>query len=197
MEEVEISEGLRKKFEFVRLPENHYFASRDRVQDTSIDLTNWFTDPVSKLGKKGLYLYSGCEGTEKGYGVGKSSIAAIIQKLLISRGILSSLWIEYANIPMYITDDTMFDSNQTMMKRAKEVDFCVINEMNIKRQTQFPVDSLDYLIRSRVGDRKTTIITSNMSPKQLKKISVADSLAAISSEAFSPCLVSGKDLRRK
>lgn len=189
-----ISDELRMKFEYIRLPENHYYDKISGIQKTSIDITDWLENPKEKLGERGLYLYS------QKFGRGKSGIAAIVCKLLVGRGHLSQLWLEFDNIPMYLKDKTAFDGNQTMLDRAKTVDFLVINEVNFKDYThQFVIDCLDHLIRARVGNKKTTFLTTNMSPtkiKSMKKIHT-ESLSSISNEAFNTCLITGEDLRVK
>ena len=192
--EEDIPEAILKKFRFCKLPKNHYRALRSDIQETGIDISDWIEDPKSKLGGRGLFLYGD-------YGRGKSSIAAIVVKLLIHRGVFP-LWIEYGDIPMYVKENTLFNANQTVLDRAKEVEFLVVNEFNPRKYSKaFPVDALDYLIRSRVGDGLTTIITSNTCPSKLVKDKdvgpMCESLVAISREAFDSVLVSGKDLRKK
>ena len=188
-----ISDKLRRQFEFVRLPENHYYAKINEVQETSVDISDWLENPKSKLGGKGLYLYGD-------YSRGKSSIAAIICKMLIYKGIFP-FWLEYQDLAGYIINDTMFNDTTTMVRRAAEADFLICNEFNPKAyQKPMPIDCLDYVIRERVAAKKTTIITSNTSPGELKndpKVGpMCQSLVAISREAFTSVLLEGKDLRK-
>lgn len=191
------SERVLEKFKFTLLPENHWNANVSKLQTFSKPelIDNWIENAADLISgnSKGLYVYGP-------YGVGKSSFAAVIAKLAMSRGVYS-LWLNYRDLPGYTMNKDMFTEDLSMLDRAKQVDLLIIDEFYPEVRTQFfPIKCLDDLVRTRVQNKKTTIITSNCSPNDLNKGKLKEmtaSLMAILPEACESVLISGKDLRKE
>lgn len=199
----ELSDGAVKMLNFIRLPENHWNASKKELQElvcNNDDVQQWLENPKSKVGQNsGLFIYGK-------WGRGKSSLAAILAKELLGRGVFS-LWVEYQNIAKYLKKETIFSGDQTMIERMEEVDLLIVNEFNPKTyQREFPIDCLEHVIRSRVAAKKPTIVTSNGSPKEFGQdktkqgqvlYGMLTGLLSIFREACTPVCVKGEDKRKE
>jgi primosomal protein DnaI len=192
----EFSEKTKEKLRFTLLPEEHWYAVVSKVQDSSNPdlIQSWLEDPTEHLesSSKGLYIYGQ-------YRRGKSSLAALIMKLSLARGIYG-LWLNYRDLPGYVINKDLFTDNQTILERAKEVELLVIDEFYPEVRTGFfPVKTLDDLIRDRLQKNKTTIITSNCSPNDLIKGKLKDltsSLVFVLGDACSSVELKGDVLKK-
>ncbi len=201
---MDIDKGTLSRLEYIRLPKKHYFASESQVQEVQSQYNNidtWIKSP-EKIANQcmGLYIYGD-------WSRGKSSLAAIIAKNLLKKGIFS-LWLEYGHIASYRLKDVQFSEDKTMLERAEEVDLLIINEFNPKLyQKQFPIDCVEHLVRCRVAADKPTIFTSNTKPSQfmldngtkeeMQLKSMLYGLLAILPEACEGVFVEGEDMRKK
>lgn len=101
--------------------------------------------------------------------VGKTALAAIIL-MEARRWGFSALFLRSTRLRSAVLDGERFDDSSTMLQRAMKVDVLVIDDLGKEYRTEgsnFMEKLLEDLIRERAFDgRKSTIITTNMSPKE-------------------------------
>lgn len=183
-----------KLLERIRLPKNYYevgFTGMDDSEHKTL-LFNWYSNITDKIGTRGLIFYGK-------YGTGKSSCAAILLKAALIRGIIG-LWLDYADLKGIKSYDTFFEVGVLLVDRAKEVPLLVIDELAIGSGTAGGRKSHDEVIfenivRHRVNNRLTTIITTNHQPLSIKKMNPG--IASILKEATETVQVIGKDYREE
>ena len=138
-------------------------------------------------------------------GCGKTSAAVIVGKEYRRRG-QTVLFFEAAALKRAVIQREMFDEDQDVWERARDVDVLILDDLGkgVQDKTGFGARLLDELIRHRNAHERVTFITTNMSPfpqrdgeiSQLEdelKISTLHSLK----ECIVPVCVDGPDLRDK
>jgi len=126
------------------------------------------------------------------YSQGKSALGSICLKAAACKGIIG-FWIHAKEIPHHIIKETRFDSEFTVYERALSVPLLVIDELQIRKNPAYTEFSAEDLIRSRVDEQKTTIVTTNVSIQSIKTDFPA--LFAVLEEAVLPIKISGHNFR--
>jgi DNA replication protein DnaC len=126
------------------------------------------------------------------YSQGKSALGAICLKAAAARGIIG-FWIHAKEIPHHLIKETRFDNEFTVYERALSVPLLMIDELQIRKNPAYTEFSAEDLIRSRVDEQKTTIVTTNVSLDGVKNGFPA--LFAVLEEAVLPVKVSGHNFR--
>lgn len=135
----------------------------------------------------GLYLYGD-------YSQGKSAISSIILKAAATyRNI--GLFIKAHDVPSYYIDDIYYNMEQTMLERAISVPILVVDELIIKTGSGKAEAYVEQLIRQRIADNQSTVITTNLTTNSLKEKYPA--LVAVMQEALYPVHVSGHNFREE
>lgn len=175
------------------IPKNHWDCRLSEIPDTCeyksfiVDYCNDIKNNI--LGAKGLYLWGD-------YGTGKTGLAAIIAKAALSKGYMS-LWIAAENIPGYMCEDIYFSDEVLMRDRMFSVPLLVIDDLRLRDQRNVKSDWierwLENVIRRRVDNTLTTLISSNNSVHELKKLKAVYS---ITSEACTFLEIKGKNFRK-
>lgn len=175
------------------IPRNHWDCRISEIPDTC-EYKSFIIDYCADiknniLGAKGLYLWGD-------YGTGKTGLAAIIAKAALSKGLMS-LWISAEKIPSYICDDIYFSDELLMRDRMFSVPLLVIDDLRLRDQTNVKNDWierwLESVIRRRMDNTLTTVISSNDSEFALRKLK---SVYSITSEACRFLEIKGKNFRK-
>lgn len=178
-------------FNRARLPANHRGCLLSRIPDLPYkskiaDYTENIREYVTQ--GRGLYLWGS-------YGTGKTAIACIVCKAALSRGLVP-LWVTAESIPAYMVEDIFFDDEILMRDRMYSVDLLVIDDFRMRDQKAAKSDWIERwfenLIRRRLDAKKATIVTSNTSKFELKKLKAVYS---ITSEAMEFVEIAGHDFR--
>lgn len=177
---------------FSHLPENFWGCKVSKIPDFPYKKTveEWVLGFRKKYNKgKGLYIYGE-------YGHGKSALAAILLKTSIANQI-PALWLNFKELQkISINEDkTMFNPDVSMLERAQNVEFLVIDEVQVRSNLHWPLGVLDDLVRYRFQNKRMTILTSNVTPNTLKTTEMTMSLASILKEAVDILRVKGKNFR--
>jgi predicted ATPase len=174
---------------FLRIPKNLWGATMADVPNKCPHkklVSAYLDDIVANVESgQGLYLWGD-------YGRGKSALAAMTLKAAAIQRKLG-LWIRAKDLPEYIINDTPFVEEQTMLERAKECCILVIDEFQVRKNIGFYETAIEDLLRGRIADGKTTIVTSNIVPKELSE--TYPPLYSVLQESLYPIKVSGHDFR--
>jgi len=115
--------------------------------------------------KKGLGLILYGEN-----GSGKSALAAIIAREAYLAG-FTVFWTGCNDYKAAVFSREEFDEYTTIVERAQEVDFLVIDDMGkeYRGKSEFMESEIDNLIRKRVLNGCVTIVTTNLKPERMKE----------------------------
>lgn len=96
-------------------------------------------------------------------GTGKSSVAVIIAMEARRRG-ASVLFSTAETLRQAVLDRIPFSEDKTLMERARDVDFLVIDDLGKEHvsKTEFSETLFENLIRERSAARRVTIVTTNL-----------------------------------
>lgn len=128
------------------------------------------------------------------YSNGKSGAAVILLKIAAING-KTGLFIKASKIPGMIIEKHKFDETTSMYERIQEVDLLVIDEIILRGDDRYTDTIAEEIIRDRVSNQKSTIITTNYSPAKINDKYPA--LAAVMKEAMVPVKFRGKDFREE
>ena len=126
------------------------------------------------------------------YSQGKSALGSICLKAAAAQGIIG-FWIHAKELPPHLIKETRFDDEFTVYERAISVPLLVIDELQIRQNPAYTEFSAEDLIRSRVDEEKTTIVTTNVSLDGIRTGFPA--LFAVMEEAVLPMKVAGHNFR--
>lgn len=101
-----------------------------------------------------------------GLGTGKSCAAAVALQLIARRG-KRGLFVRADDLPSYFIKETMFDEDTTYEARMESVDVLVLDELKIKAADTFKDNLVETITRRRLENRKSMIVTTNLTPRQL------------------------------
>ena len=184
------SEDRFRLYERTGLPKVHYKTNLSLIKDSFAYKKSVvsYLENIDNCIKKGqgLVLYGE-------YSSGKSGIAALCMKAAINYGHIG-FWVRCLDITADKIEKNMFDENTSVYDRCLEVPILVIDEVIIKKNVAYSEILLEEVIRHRIDDVKTTIITSNHTLKDLEDRHPA--LMAALSESCFPINVKGWDYRK-
>lgn len=117
---------------------------------------------------------------EKGYGLllwgpnghGKSALASLVLKEARRWGFVA-LFVRSERLRSARLDKEVFDDAHTLFKRAMLVDVLVLDDLGKEvrgERSAFTDRSIEDLLRERVTQRRTTIITTNISKDKLDSV---------------------------
>lgn len=184
-----------EELEWVRLPRRYWRATLDGVQEGVHKevLARFLGDAKSMLAKGyGLFLWGK-------NGVGKTSIAAVIAKE-VKRAGYSVYFVRAADYRDAVFSREMFDSEFTVRQRARDVDLLVLDDLGKEGKDASGSSERCYedLVRGRVADMKSTIVTTNLTVEEFADPDVGGyrtSFLAVMRGSVLPTLVEGRDMR--
>lgn len=99
---------------------------------------------------------------------GKGAAAAVIAKAARSR-YKPAMFISIGELRETLVTRILYKDNKTPMERAKEVDFLVLDGLDEEDETEklLSLVDLERLIVNRARQRKLTIVTTRMTPREL------------------------------
>lgn len=168
-----------------QIPKIHRHASLERIPETCDhkEVVERWSENIRSYCSVGYSLYMGGP-----YSQGKSANAAIIAQSAVSQK-TPMRWVCCSDIC-----DIKFNHSEDW-KQLFTTPLLILDELMLQGQTLSERDRLvERLVRERIATSKTTIITSNLSIKDLKED--FPSLTAALSECFEAVLVKGHDFRK-
>jgi DNA replication protein DnaC len=172
---VEDSARRRRKLEVndlerMRLPERYWEASFDQVLPKGSDhylVVQKYLDQIHRMVDSGYGLYLWGH-----YDMGKTALAAVILKEAQRCG-YSTLFMRSSQISKSAVERSPFDDSSSLFQRALRVDVLAVDDLGKEYRSDHTGHSasvFDDLIRARVAECRTTLITSNKDPKALSDI---------------------------
>lgn len=159
----------------MRVPERFWGSSIDQVSDgkhktVALTYIRRLTEAISRGG--GLLLWGD-------NGVGKTALAVVIQKQARRMG-FTGLFIRSADLLRADMNKQWFDSThtQTVYERARSVDLLVLDDMGKEHHAPsgyaagYAPDMLEDLVRDRSSRLRSMIVTTNMTPTEIKSDSI-------------------------
>lgn len=146
-----------------RVPDDFWNVTLEQVPD-ALAYKTWLSRYVSKLGrmlKDGIGLYLWGEWSS-----GKTGAAIVVLKAALAYGAPGMFLAAPEVVEAFLGRD--FDEEQTLADRAREVPFLVLDDIGQEANSERVAPFVERLIRSRSHARRVTIVTSNLSPKNLK-----------------------------
>jgi DNA replication protein DnaC len=175
--------------ERANLPRRYWNVRFSEIPDTAPykgQVARYLRDIVGEVEKgRGLMITHPMNGT------GKTGIACLIAK----RAMIEGFTVYYTMSETYktaVVRNQMFDDVQSVYERAREVDVLVIDDFGkeYKGESGWIESELENLIRERVQAGRTTLLTANLLPNQLRTEYTKD-LASVLNEAVYVLLVPG------
>ena len=193
-----INENYRRKLTIgdvrrANLPERYWEASLSAIPD-HLDYKHKIKKYIDNLVGMmeqgiGLYLWS----TENGSG--KTSIAALIAKEALRYG-KTVFFEESSRLKGMLINKEQFEEGTSIEERMMMVDVLILDDVGKEYRTSsgYAENVIETLVRARVQKVKTTIMTGNVHPKDMKKI-YSEDFSALLKESVVPINVTGHDFR--
>jgi len=190
----------QRDLERMNLPRRFWGSRLSGVPNAAVEaVVHRYLSEGRYLRGEGLYLWGK-------YGVGKSSLAAIIIMELRRRG-YSALFVEAADLVDKLMGREMFDLETSWSARAREADVLVLDDLGTEHHDAGGAIErmLEGLLRFRIQRQMPTIVTSNLAPMKLGRHKVdgewrdgvyRPKLVEMVKEALSPVSVEGESLRQ-
>jgi DNA replication protein DnaC len=184
--------NLQRHYLLANLPKDYwtlsaadFFGDKDALAQAMSYLEKW--DNMSRHGI-GIQFYSPTMGT------GKTMLATLIGKDLVQRG-ESVYFIPFRDtVRVY---EMPYEERKEMVTRLRQTPVLVLDEVGLTlsdAQRAFFATELEDLIRFRTSGNSVTIVTTNLTPKELdEQYPRTFSLLAATTQLVS---VSGEDVRR-
>jgi DNA replication protein DnaC len=201
MIEIEHRRELRaldqQDLERMLLPRRFWDCTAEEVCDDSSDelsarefLRRYFAEFEAYLDMGVGVLLWGANGR------GKTGMAAVIAKMARRMARLV-LFVECSDLKRMAIDRVVFDEDQTMWERARQVDVLILDDLGkgTTDRTGYGARLVDELIRSRSANLKVTIITTNLNPVALKG-ALKESTSHTLVDCVIPFHVEGPDRRQ-
>ena len=175
----------------MHLPEQHWDCTLDQISP-ELSYVSTIQDYVANIGEnldngRGLLLFGP-------HSSGKSGVAAIVLKAALVKTQQVGLWIRGSHVAGHKIEEDLYDADTTMYERCLEVGLLVIDEL-ILRGTSKAENFVEELIRERVDTRGSMILTTNLTPAQVKD--THPGIAEVLVEAVEPVKIKGTNFRNK
>lgn len=172
------------------VPPLHYGCEVEKIPDKCNHkefIVNKIKPRLPHLIKNGTSLYLSGK-----YSTGKSGLAVALLKDAFEYNIFG-LYVMCGDVPGFYINKTVFDADQTYAARMENVDLLVLDELIPFQGNTYKNDCIENLVKKRINNLKTTIITSNISFKDLYE--EFPSLHQSLKECTVPITLSGHDFR--
>ncbi len=178
-------------FHSMHLPEQHWDCKLSHV-DSDFSYVSLIEDYIAEIRTNienglGLFLFGP-------HSSGKSGLAAIILKAALVEAESVGLWIRGSHIARYRIEGTLYDNDTTMYQRCLDVPILVIDELIVRGDSRAE-PLMEDLIRERIDDKRSLIITSNITPAKLK--TNYQGIAEVLVEATTPVKIQGTNFREQ
>lgn len=152
-----------KLLERARIPKLFWDCSFDKIPEGlhHKEFVQSFAQSIEKHLSDGIGLF--LWGT---YSCGKTAISTLLIRQAISVKKLA-LFISSCEIPELIIEKKDFDSEESFLDRIRRVDLLVIDDVVDHGKDTFRDHVIESIVRERLYDKKSVIITSNLSPLAL------------------------------
>jgi DNA replication protein DnaC len=151
----------------------------------------------------GRYLHLICTLVDSGKGLllygdnsqGKTSASAVILKEARRWG-YTGLFVRSNEVVDASMSNVKFDTSFSLKERAKHVDLLIMDDLGkeYRADSGWSVRLIDNLIRHRVQNRLSTIVTSNMQLEAIEEVYKPSMVKAMIGALY-PVMVSGHDYR--
>ena len=175
------------------LPERYWEASLSAIPD-HLDykhkIEKYLDNLVGMMEQGiGLYLWSAEQGT------GKTSVSALIAKEALRYG-KTVFFEESSRLKGMLINKEQFEEGTSIEARIEMVDLLVLDDIGKEYRTSsgYAENVIETLVRARVQKVKTTIMTGNVHPKDMKNI-YSEYFSALLKESVVPVNVTGHDFR--
>jgi len=175
------------------LPERYWEASLSAIPD-HLDYKHKIKKYIDNLVEMmeqgiGLYLWSSENGT------GKTSVSALIAKEALRYG-KTVFFEESSRLKGMLINKEQFEEGTSIEERMMMVDVLILDDIGKEYRTSsgYAENVIETLVRARVQKVKTTIMTGNVHPKDMKKI-YSEDFSALLKESVVPVNVTGYDFR--
>ena len=175
------------------LPERYWDASLNAIPehlDYKHKIKKYLDNLVEMMDQGiGLYLWSAENGT------GKTSVSALIAKEALRYG-KTVFFEESSRLKGMLINKEQFEEGTSIEERMMMVDVLILDDVGKEYRTSsgYAENVIETLLRARVQKLKTTIMTGNVHPKDMKKI-YSEDFAALLKESVVPVNVTGHDFR--
>ncbi len=175
------------------LPERYWEASLNVIPD-HLDykhkIKKYLDNLVGMMEQGiGLYLWSAEQGT------GKTSVSALIAKEALRYG-KTVFFEESSRLKGMLINKEQFEEGTSIEARIEMVDLLILDDIGKEYRTSsgYAENVIETLVRARVQKVKTTIMTGNVHPKDMKNI-YSEYFSALLKESVVPVNVTGHDFR--
>ena len=175
------------------LPERYWEASLNAIPehlDYKHKIEKYLANLVEMMDQGiGLYLWSSEHGS------GKTSIAALIVKEALRYG-KTVFFEESSRLKGMLINKEQFEEGTSIEERMMMVDVLILDDVGKEYRTSsgYAENVIETLLRARVQKLKTTIMTGNVHPKDMKKI-YSEDFSALLKESVVPVNITGHDFR--
>lgn len=129
------------------------------------------------------------------YSTGKTAASCIVLKACLDKLKKVGLFISAKDIPRYVIEQTAFDAENTYYQRMLKVPLLVIDELALHSSDTYRDDVIAEVIRDRVYEKRSTIITTNQSREALMELDRP--LVELMKEALIPIVFTGVNFRQQ
>lgn len=137
------------------------FAKQKAEEVVKGVIHNIIENPEEQIRVLGLYLHS------PEFQIGKTYLANAISNELADSGISGV----FVFTPSLATQARKFENLEKIMRELKEADILVLDDLGAEYRSEwFRLEVLMPVLQNRLSNLKTTIITSNYSPNELKSL---------------------------
>lgn len=126
------------------------------------------------------------------YGYGKTAAACCLLQTIAELH-KTGLFVTFNDIAGYVINHTLYDEEESYLDRILKVDFLVIDEVILSTKDSFKDTCVETIFRKRLNDVKSTLFTSNFSPKQITENYPA--LSSVMREVILPVKFDSQDFR--
>jgi DNA replication protein DnaC len=184
-----MSDG-EKHLNFMRIPRRYWECRLKYIPDSCPhkQRISSYIKGLSKYTRTGVGLLLWGD-----YSTGKSGLGSIILKACYQRHI-GGLFVTFGDLPKIVIEQMMFNDDMLMIDRIKTVQVLVVDELIVMGDDKFKDGLFEEIVRARIANVKTTIITTNLNPKEIARRCPA--MAAALKEAVVPIAVRGHDFRQ-
>ena len=189
----ELSEQLRREGLTDPAYLNFTFESDNGSAPQAISAARWYADNFEELRRenKGI-MFMGSVGT------GKTFAACCIANALIDRGV--SVWVTTLFPLLRAAGD--FKKSESVFERIKAVDLLVLDDLGTTQNSERNTELLFQIIDEREKSGKPLVITTNLSPDDMKNAPLElerayDRIIKLCVCEKSPVILTGGSLRRR